>query len=72
MRIKIKVSGHLDKQWKEWFDNLEIEYEGENTILTGEIADQAALHGIIIKIRDLSLKLISIDSENYPSDHPSG
>jgi hypothetical protein len=72
MRIEIKVSGHLDKQWKEWFDNLEIKYEGENTVLTGEIADQAALHGLIIKIRDLNLKLISIDSENHPSDHPSG
>jgi hypothetical protein len=72
MRIEIKVSGHLDKQWKEWFDNLEIKYEGENTILTGEIADQTALYGLIIKIRDLNLKLISIDSENHPSDHPSG
>jgi hypothetical protein len=72
MRIKIKVLGHLDKQWKAWFDNLEIEYEGENTILTGVIADQAALHGLINKIRDLNLKLISIDTENHPSDHPRG
>ena len=64
MQIKIKVSGHLDKLWKEWFDNLEIKYEGENTILTGDIADQAALHGLIIKIRDLNLKLIWITTEN--------
>ena len=64
MQITIKVRGHLDKQWKEWLDNMEIKFEGKNTILIGDVADQSALHGIITKIRDLNLKLISIDSDN--------
>ena len=64
MQITIKVGGHLDKQWKEWLDNMEIKFEGKNTILIGDVADQSALYGIITKIRDLNLKLISIDSDN--------
>ena len=64
MQITIKVRGHLDKQWKEWLDNMEIKFEGKNTILIGDVADQSALYGIITKIRDLNLKLISIDSDN--------
>ena len=59
--IKIKVEGHLDKKWKDWFDGLEIKYEGENTTLSGNIKDDASIHGILNLIRDLNLKLISVN-----------
>ena len=59
--IKIKVEGHLDKKWKDWFDGLEITYEGENTILSGSIKDEASIHGILNLIRDINLKLISVN-----------
>jgi hypothetical protein len=61
MRVKIKLKGHLGKEWESWFNNLEIEHEGENTTLSGEIPDEAALHGILNQIRDLNLKLISVN-----------
>ncbi|MCP4313185.1 MAG: hypothetical protein GY790_18150 [Bacteroidetes bacterium] len=59
--IEIKVEGHLDKKWKDWFDGLEIKYEGENTILSGSIKDDASIHGILNLIRDINLKLISVN-----------
>ena len=59
-RIKIKVRGHLDESWKEWFEGMEITYEGEYTILSGYKRDDAFVHGILNKIRDLNLVLISV------------
>jgi hypothetical protein len=56
----ITVRGHLDSQWKDWFGGLDISYKGSNTILSGNIRDEAQLHGILNKIRDLNLTLISI------------
>lgn len=58
---QIVVKGHLDHDWSEWFDGLTITLvnNGE-TILTGPIVDQAALHGVLIKIRDLGLPLLSL------------
>ncbi len=62
---KIKVKGHLDQQWAEWLGDLRIVYDDEgNTLLSGQVADQAALHGILGQIRDLGLALISIIPEN--------
>jgi hypothetical protein len=60
-KAKIKVHGHLDKRWKDWFDGMEINYEGENTILSGNVKDEAFMHGILNQIRDLNLKLISVN-----------
>jgi len=57
----IKIKGHLDQKWMEWFEGLEMAYEGNCTILSGHIKDQAAMHGILNKIRDLNLKLISVN-----------
>jgi hypothetical protein len=58
---KIKIQEHLDEKWKDCFDGMEITYEGENTIIIGNIKDEAHLHGILNQIRDLNLKLISIN-----------
>lgn len=59
-KTQIKIKGHLDKKWEEWFEGINISYEGENTILLGYFDDQAKLHGILNLIRDLNLKLISV------------
>jgi len=58
----IKVQGHLDKRWMNRFESMEISYEGDNTILRGNLKDEAHMHGVINIIRDLNLKLISINS----------
>ena len=58
----IKIQGHLIGKWKECFEGMEISYEGNNTILTGNIKDEAHLHGVLNIIRDYNLILISINS----------
>ncbi|MGK7397321.1 MAG: hypothetical protein ACNS62_22280 [Candidatus Cyclobacteriaceae bacterium M3_2C_046] len=57
----IEVSGHLDKKWESLFDDLKISYQGENTIISVMIRDESNLHGILNLVRDLNLKLISIN-----------
>lgn len=59
-KIRIQIKGHLDAGWKEWFEGLEISEEN-NTVLYGEAIDEAHIHGILAKIRDLNLKLLSVD-----------
>ncbi len=67
----ITIQGHLDSEWSDWFDGLTITLAGNGeTILTGPIVDQAALHGVLIKIRDLGLPLLSLTRiEPDESDH---
>ena len=57
----IRVKGHLDGHWSDWFEGMAISNEpnGE-TLLCGPLADQAALHGVLIKIRDLCLPLLAV------------
>ena len=59
---QFKMNGYLDDQWSDWFDGLTITHEenGE-TILTGPVIDQPALHGILKKVRDLGIPLISVN-----------
>ena len=58
---QIVVKGHLDSEWSDWFDGLTITREDNGeTLLTGPIVDQAALHGVLIKIRDLGLPLLRL------------
>jgi hypothetical protein len=65
MIYEIKVKGQLDPHWSEWFDGLAIAYDEQgHTILSGSLVDQAALHGLLIKIRDMSLPLISVNPVN--------
>lgn len=63
LRAEIRVKGQIDVHWSEWFEEFEIEHtDQDETILTGDVADQAALYGLIAKLRDLGLPLISVDS----------
>lgn len=58
---EIRIQGHLDDRWAEWFDGLSFTYESDGTtILLGPIADQAALHGVLRKVRNLALTLVSV------------
>ena len=67
-KIEIKVEGHLDKKWMDWFEGMVLGYEGSNTILSGNIKDEAHLHGILNQIRDLNLKLISVNPDEKAND----
>jgi len=58
---KVRVEGHIGDSWSSWFEGLTIRREesGE-TVLTGPLADEAALHGVLMKIRDLGLPLVEV------------
>lgn len=57
----VRVKGHLDLKWKDWFDGFSITHQAHNeTLLVGTVEDQAALHGLLAKIRDLGLSLLSV------------
>jgi hypothetical protein len=58
---RIKLRGCLDPKWSDWFEQMAISTEDGETILTGPVADQAALHGLLIRIRDLNLTLLSVE-----------
>ncbi len=61
-RVEICVEGRIDKNWSEWFEGFTVVHTKPNkTIITGEIPDQAALYGIITKLRDLGLSLVSVN-----------
>jgi hypothetical protein len=61
-RYEIRVRGHLDTRWAAWFDGLTLAHGSDGTtIIHGPVADQAALHGLLQKIRDLALPLISVN-----------
>jgi hypothetical protein len=58
---EIRVKGHLDGRWSEWFDGLTIaNVENGDALLSGEIVDQSALHGVLNKVRDLGLPLMAV------------
>jgi hypothetical protein len=58
---EIRIQGYLDQRWSTWFEGLTISYECDDiTVLRGSLADEAALHGILIKVRDLALPLLSL------------
>jgi hypothetical protein len=59
---EIRVRGHLDQRWSAWFAGLAITYDtDDNTVLRGPLVDEAALHGVLIKVRDLALPLLSVN-----------
>lgn len=62
MVYEIRVKGQLDQQWSVWFEGLTISYDGEgNALLYGPLPDEAALHGVLIKIRNLALPLLALN-----------
>ena len=58
---EIRLKGHLDARWADWFDGLTITLEEDgDTLLSGPVTDQAALHGLLKKVRDLGMPLVSV------------
>ena len=57
---QIKGAGRLGNQWSDWFEGLSVECEGNITVISGLIIDQPALHGLLAKIRDLGMPIISV------------
>jgi len=64
---RLRVEGHLDQRWSAWFDDLTLTREGDGTTsLSGSVTDQAELHWLLRKIRDLSITLISVEVVDPP------
>jgi hypothetical protein len=73
MLYQIRVEGHLGRQWRDWFGDLAIlQEESGDTLLSGPVVDQAALHGLLKKVRDLGLPLVSVVRlESAPASAPA-
>ena len=67
---QIRIKGHLGRQWTDWFEGLAITLEDNgDTLLTGPVVDQAALHGLLKKVRDLGLPLVSVNQVQFNETH---
>jgi len=60
-KYQIRILGALDHSWSEWFDGFTISQQDGETLLVGQVLDQAALHGILAKINDLGLSIVSVE-----------
>jgi hypothetical protein len=59
---EIRIEGHLGQTWSSWFEGMDVRHEqGGETVLSGSLPDQAALHGVLMKIRDLGLPLVAVN-----------
>lgn len=62
-QCELRIKGHLDDRWADWFEGLTITLEDNgDTLLSGPVVDQAALHGLLKKLRDLGMPLLSVTS----------
>ena len=69
LKIEIHIKGRINERWSEWFGGLTISHsDPDETVLNGFVADQAALYGIISRLRDLGLQLSSVSSEQVKED----
>jgi hypothetical protein len=71
---QIRIKGHLGREWADWFEGLAVTLaEDGDTLITGPVADQAALYGLLRKVRDLGMPLVSVSPmANPPEKEPDG
>jgi hypothetical protein len=67
---EVRVDGVLDGRWSEWFEGLQIDNQGGETVLSGTLPDQPALHGVLDKVRDLGLSIVVV--RRLPSQEEAG
>jgi hypothetical protein len=68
-RYEIRLAGHLDARWTDWFDGMAVTCPKDGTtVIAGQVADQAALHGVLQRVRDLGLPLLSVERVDHDSD----
>ncbi len=71
MIYEIRIKGHLGRQWTDWFGGLTTTLENNgDTLLTGPVVDQAALHGLLKKVRDLGMPLVSVIQVQFHETQP--
>jgi len=69
LQIEIHLKGRINQQWSDWFEGLTISHiNPDDTLLAGFVTDQAALYGVISRLRDLGLQLISVSSKKIEGD----
>jgi hypothetical protein len=72
-RYEIRLIGHLDTHWTAWFDGMAVSHQSDGTtVISGPIADQAALHGVLQRVRDLGLPLVSVIGVEGYQPKPTG
>jgi hypothetical protein len=72
MVYEIKIEGHLDSEWAAWFGGMTLALEDNgDTLMTGPVIDQAALHGLLKKVRDLGIPLVSVKRVNPGQANPA-
>jgi hypothetical protein len=70
LQYEIRIRGHLDDRWADWFDGLTITLEDDgNTLLSGQVIDQAALHGLLKKVRNSGMPLVSVNRVQFHETH---
>ncbi len=67
LSVEIRIKGHIAPHWSDWFAGLSITTTDDETILTGEVLDQAALYGLLARVRDLGLSLLSVKNVEHSS-----
>jgi hypothetical protein len=60
--VEVRIKGHIAPHWSDWFAGLTVTQTDDETLLTGEVLDQAALYGLLARVRDLGLSLLSVSS----------
>ncbi len=72
MDYQIRIAGQLGPRWEDWFEGLTVTLDGDDTLMTGPVVDQAALHGLLRRVRDLGLPLISVGPVEQAPSSASG
>jgi len=71
-RYEIRLAGHLHERWAAWFDGLNVAHRDDGTtVISGPVADQAALHGLLQRVRDLGLPLLSVERVGTDAPDPT-